>query len=246
MEKSYLRRIKQNVSVSQLVINRITDGIIRGELKPGDKLPTEYELAESLGVGRNGIREAIKILEYMGIVDIKHAEGTFVTNEFNPNIFNPLLYGIVLEADSGIQMYYYRESFDMGVMLLDIEIASDESIQEIEKAFNKLETAMKRESPDCDEIIDCDLEFHSSYYAATQNPMIIAQGDMVNRVTQYTRRRNMQKIIERGELSRSLESHRQLLNTIKFRDTNNLHEALINCFSVWHKKLEETTEGVDY
>lgn len=75
------KKIK-NKSVVQTVVDSITKAIINGELRPGDKIPTEMELADSFGVGRNSIREAIKILVYYGILEIRRAEGTFVCNGF--------------------------------------------------------------------------------------------------------------------------------------------------------------------
>ena len=60
------KKIKSK-SVVQTVVDSITKAIIAGDLKPGDKIPTEMELAESFGVGRNSIREAIKILVYYGV-----------------------------------------------------------------------------------------------------------------------------------------------------------------------------------
>lgn len=69
------KKIK-NKSVVQTVVDSITKAIINGELRPGDKIPTEMELADSFGVGRNSIREAIKILVYYGILEIRRAEGT--------------------------------------------------------------------------------------------------------------------------------------------------------------------------
>ena len=50
-------------SISEIIVQRITDALISGELKPGDQIPTEVEFSEKLGVSRNGVREAIKVLE---------------------------------------------------------------------------------------------------------------------------------------------------------------------------------------
>ncbi len=75
--------ITTNKSVVERIIDEITNAIINGSLKPGDKLPTEMELCESLQVGRNSVREAIKILEAFGVVYIKRSEGTFISSSFN-------------------------------------------------------------------------------------------------------------------------------------------------------------------
>ena len=82
----------------QQVINSLTDAMLNRRLRPGDKIPTETELAETLGVGRNSIREAIKILVYLGVLEIRRAEGTFVCEGFSEGMIDPMIYGIILDA----------------------------------------------------------------------------------------------------------------------------------------------------
>ena len=72
-----LKSIKRK-PISAEILHMITDNILAGNLKPGDKLPTEFELAESLGVGRNSVREAIKMLHSLGVVEVKMGAGTFI------------------------------------------------------------------------------------------------------------------------------------------------------------------------
>ena len=73
----------------QIVIDRISGAIIDGELRPGDKIPTEPELSAMFNVGRNTVREAIRILVAYGVLEIRRAEGTFVCDGFSPQIINP-------------------------------------------------------------------------------------------------------------------------------------------------------------
>ena len=73
------------------IINIIKNKLINGEILPGDKLPTEAELVEQLGVSRTPIREAIKILEAIGIIEIKRGEGMFIQKTFSGNNLNPLI-----------------------------------------------------------------------------------------------------------------------------------------------------------
>ena len=77
MEKKYLAPINSK-SMVQIVIDRITGAIIDGELKPGDQIPTEPELSSLFNVGRNTVREAIRILVAYGVLEIRRAEGTFI------------------------------------------------------------------------------------------------------------------------------------------------------------------------
>ena len=87
-------------SVVDRIIDETTSAIIDGSLKPGDKIPTEMELCESFQVGRNSVREAIKILEAFGVVYIKRAEGTFVSSSFNNRMLDSILYGLILQKES--------------------------------------------------------------------------------------------------------------------------------------------------
>ena len=101
-EMTYLKKVTTQ-SVVQRVIDSLTDAMINRHLRPGDKIPTESELAESLGVGRNSIREAIKILVYLGVLEIRRAEGTFVCEGFSESMIDPMIYGIILDKEESYE-----------------------------------------------------------------------------------------------------------------------------------------------
>ena len=89
--RSFLKESVGGKSVVTKIVDNITNAIINGELKPGDKMPTEAELADSMGVGRNSVREAVKILEAYGVDHIRRAEGTFVSQEYDRKMVYPVL-----------------------------------------------------------------------------------------------------------------------------------------------------------
>ena len=76
------------------VVDQVMDGIISqiidGTLHPGDKLPTEMELCKQFGAGRNSVREAVKKLQAYGILYIKRADGTFVSENYNQKMLDPM------------------------------------------------------------------------------------------------------------------------------------------------------------
>ena len=113
-QASYLKNLKSE-SVVQKVINCLTDGMVSGELKPGDKLPTEPELAATLGVARTSVREATKILTYLGVLESRRSEGTFVANGFQESMIDPMVYGIILNKG---------EDFDSLMELRELDIDS--------------------------------------------------------------------------------------------------------------------------
>ena len=103
-----------NESVVQQIINKITEAIIAGELKPGERLPPEMELIETLQVSRNSLRAALQALRSIGVLEVRRPEGTFVSNNFTPQMINPMLYKIILhQEDSYKDLIGLRELIDM-------------------------------------------------------------------------------------------------------------------------------------
>ena len=109
-------------SVVQQVINKITDSIISGELKPGDRLPPELELIEAMQVSRNTLRSAVQTLRAYGVLEVRRPEGTFVCESANPQILNPMLYSILLHEQESFQdVVGLRQMIDMGVSKLVLQ-----------------------------------------------------------------------------------------------------------------------------
>lgn len=112
-------------NISEVLIGRITDSILSGELKPGDKLPTEEMFAQRIGVGRNSVHEAMKILEAFGVVEVRRADGTYVSERFRGSMIHPMLYGVVLssrhQGDTAEFKVRVQEMIVMKIMELECE-----------------------------------------------------------------------------------------------------------------------------
>lgn len=108
-------RMKQeSKTVSQTVIKRIQDMIFDGSLQEGDKLPPEREMAETFGIGRPALREAMRSLELMGLVESRHGLGNYITNNVNAQYFTPLSLSFKLSKRSPQEILEMRcclESF---------------------------------------------------------------------------------------------------------------------------------------
>src|SRR5690554_2813919 len=95
-EKNMLKKI-DNKTVVEKIVEQITEAIISKQLKPGDKIPTELELIERFGVGRNSVREAIKMLSAQGVLEIRRGDGTYIAKEIYPSVIDSLVYSLILE-----------------------------------------------------------------------------------------------------------------------------------------------------
>ena len=90
----------RNKSLSKMVMESIKEVLIQKTLKPGDRLPTETELCESLGVGKSSVREAIKMLEVLGVVETRQGEGTYIAKKIAETSVNPLVYQLLIDDGS--------------------------------------------------------------------------------------------------------------------------------------------------
>ena len=106
----------KNSSVVDAVKDWIFFFFFKGNLKPGGKLPTEAVLCANLGASRNSVREAIKQLEAYGLVYIKRADGTFVTDRYEPKMLSPVLYSIILQNNSWQDFVDLRRAIDIGTL----------------------------------------------------------------------------------------------------------------------------------
>ena len=133
----YVKNLKKE-SVVQSVINCLTDAMRNKELKPGDRIPPEPELAASMGVARSSVREAIKILSYLGVLESKRSEGTFVCSGFQESMIDPMIYGIILNQDSFDNLMELREMVETGIMRLASQKYDEEDGHALEAMLEQM------------------------------------------------------------------------------------------------------------
>ena len=225
VEKSFLRPI-DNTSVVQQVIDRLTYAMIYKELRPGDKLPTEMELAASFGVGRNSIREAIKILVSFGVLDIRRPEGTFVASGFSDKMINPLLYGIILDqSDSIDSLKELREWVDFGILELAMEKAEPEDLFQLEEQLQNLFAEI--DGGYTEKIFMADDNFHEAISYAAHNSLLGQIAKLVRTLTSELRMntiRNMIKLRKGNELK---TAHENLFHIVKNKNDKSARQLLV-------------------
>lgn len=224
-EKSFLRPI-DNTSVVQQVIDRLTYAMIYKELRPGDKLPTEMELATSFGVGRNSIREAIKILVSFGVLDIRRPEGTFVASGFSDKMINPLLYGIILDqSDSIDSLKELREWVDFGILELAMEKAKAEDVFQLEEKLHKL--FAKIDSGNVEDVFIADDEFHEAISTAAHNSLLGQIARLVRTLTSEIRMTTIRNMIQAGKNDELKKAHEDLFKVVKFKKDDAARQMLV-------------------
>ena len=206
------------------VADGIIDDIIDGKLMPGDKLPTEPDLALKFHVGRNSVREAIKKLEANGVVYIKRADGTFISENYN----------IILQKNSWKDFVELRSVIDIGTLEVIIEKAKPEdTYKELHRILLNMEARLYDEVPNVDEIMKCDAQFHRAIAKMTNNPQIVTITDYITRLTIPSRMKTIKKVIENGEEENFAALHRQIVSVIEKREKDKIVKTVADHYVYW-------------
>ena len=221
----YLKNLKKE-SVVQSVINCLTDAMRNKELKPGDKIPPEPDLAASLGVARSSVREAIKILTYLGVLESKRAEGTFVCSGFQESMIDPMIYGIILNQDSFENLMELREMTETGIMRLATLEYNESEGRALEKLLEQMKDILDSGEDMVDRFFQVDNQFHDMVSQMGKNPLADKISRVVRTLTHAMRYETVSKMINSGRSEELFQAHNRLYETLKSGRLDNVREIV--------------------
>jgi GntR family transcriptional repressor for pyruvate dehydrogenase complex len=150
------------------VIEYIKKQVENGQLLKGDKIPTERQLVELLGIGRNSIREALKILDIIGIIDRRQGDGSYIREEFDNWFSESMSIAFMLSDTSKKEIFEFRNMIEVEIATLAAQRITDEEIEELKICYNKLS-----ENNDQHVSAKHDKVFHSLLAKASKNMIIM-------------------------------------------------------------------------
>lgn len=154
-------------SRTSLVVEKLTELILSGELKRSESLPPERELSERLGVSRTVLREAIKILHVDGLVSIRHGVGTIVNGVSSEPVRRAMMQALHGDADSVRKHYQVRCALETEIVALTAQSAAPSEIENFRALCVRMDECLALEQ--FPEFVTYDMEFHCALAAATRN-----------------------------------------------------------------------------
>jgi GntR family transcriptional regulator, transcriptional repressor for pyruvate dehydrogenase complex len=166
----------EKISDTKTAVNKVTDyikhKIIYKELKPNDKIPTESELSEILDVSRSSVREALKILEAINIIQIRRGDGTYISEPEDISFSQSLLFKMILNNMQLEELVEFREQIEVAIVKLAITHATEEDIQGLKNIYNSFLECIETDPDDYKRIHELDLKFHKGLAASTKNKLM--------------------------------------------------------------------------
>lgn len=202
-----------------------------GDLKPGDKIPTELEMSETFGVGRNSIREAIKILVYLGVLEIKRADGTFVRSGFSDSMIDPMIYGIILNDDeSYADLKEFREFMEQSIVRSALKKRTQDDVDKLYEKYCALEQAIFAEPLDVLKVFEADNQFHDTISEMIHNALMFRINSVVRTLTYSLRLRTVTHMLENKHQQDLLKVHKDIYEVIRDQNYERIEEVIHNSY----------------
>ena len=211
-------------SIHGRIAHEIGQQILRGDLEPGETLPSESDLGAGLGVSRTVLREAIKVLAAKGLVESRTKIGTRVKARDEWNLLDPDVLSWSLashDAESyALAVSEMRRVLEPAGAALAAQRATPEQIARIRAAYEAMEAAGRK----TEDSIDHDLRFHLAVLEATGNPFLVSMGHVIESAIAF----NIKLSVEFPNLRvQSLPLHRMVLERIEKGDPRGAQAAMV-------------------
>jgi GntR family transcriptional repressor for pyruvate dehydrogenase complex len=224
--------LKSN-NLSELVLKRIQQLILNKEFKPGDLLPSEKEISERFGVGKSSVREAIKMLHVLGVVESKQGIGTRIRETLGSDVMTSLLLNLTLQQSTSQQLLEFREMFEVAYTEMAMEKATEADKQKLLENIEIIEDKFKEGKLS----VDDDIEFHKVILEMTRNPFVIKIGHTVFELL----RPSMHSQYYSTE--KAVSDHKSIVEAFYKGDWEYAKKTILNTLDTSYKRILEIKEN---
>lgn len=198
------------------IVDQIKELISKGNLHPGDKLLSERELAEHLCVSRASVREALRSLEMMGLLEIRPGEGTYIRDTNIKSIIEPLALMFLLEQDKARELLEVRKGLEVEAAGLAAARAQQENFDAMEKALKQMEQDLAVSNSG----EEADLRFHFAIAEASNNTMLMRLMNTIHDSMSQSlaATRKLWIANTKGTSERLFEEHQKIFEAIQKQD----------------------------
>jgi GntR family transcriptional regulator, transcriptional repressor for pyruvate dehydrogenase complex len=220
-------------TVSELVVQRILDMVKAGHLSAGDKLPTERDLAVQLDVSRPTVREALRALSILGVVEIRHGGGVYVSS-LDEELLSPLDFFVTLSASNMSELFDARIQYEPMIAGLAAERLSDAQLARLRNLVGQ----QVAEPANAELFHDTDVEFHKTILSASGNAFLSRIGKLLQVLGDQGRQAFQRRASIREQ---SVQDHLAIMQALDVRDAVGAQRAMRQHMVNVRNALKEVT-----
>lgn len=220
--------------VYEQIVEQIKELIRQGDLKPGDKLMSERELSDKLGVSRTSVREALSALSFLGVLESRHGEGTFISEVSEQLLIEPLALFMAMDREASLELLEVRKMMESFAAELAAIRADNEEIDKMRQALELMEQDFKQG------ILgeENDAAFHYNIAEATGNKMLVKVMNLISDLLVQNMRTSRQYLFnKKGNAEKLYLQHLNIYNAIREKDPEKAKQAMYNHLSFVEEEL---------
>ena len=199
------------MAVTDEAIDKIKEMIVSGELGPGDRLPKESDLADRLGLSRNSLREAVKALSLIHVLDVRQGDGTYVTSLEPRLLLDAMTFVVELHReDTMLEFLEVRRILEPAATAMAATAMTDDQIATLRAVLDALD-----DNPSVEALVANDLEFHRRIALGSGNTVLCSLIESLSGPT--TRTRIWRGLTQEGAVARTREQHSAICAAISSR-----------------------------
>lgn len=206
------RRVGRGTSVTDEAIEEIKRLIVSGQLRPGDRMPPEAELANRLGLSRNSLREAVRALTLLRVLDVRQGDGTYVSSLEPHDLLDVMGFVVDLLHDrTSLELIEVRRMLEPEATALAATRITDATLEKLGQLMARMEEAKTVE-----QLVDADATFHDLIVRATNNTVLTSM--LRSLATRTLRARRYRGIVDDGALTQTHAGHAAIYRALRARD----------------------------
>lgn len=225
MQISRLEPVRR-VNLTSQVMESVKAYIAANNLRSGDRLPTEKDLTLKLGVSRNILREALKSLQAVGLIEIKVGDGMYVSDFDYSSVVTHISFALSRNEQHMSHFIEARLITEVGALDLVVSRIEDSEIQKLDELNRALEFADSVETA-----AELDLEFHKALLATSGNPVVSEFGGFLGQFFMEARR-----FVGKEAKVHTAKGHRELIEAIRDRDAERARVLMRSHILTWEDR----------
>jgi GntR family transcriptional repressor for pyruvate dehydrogenase complex len=219
------------------VARRLVDYLLSGGVEPGARMPSERQLAEAFGVGRSAVREAIAALSLIGLIEVRHGDGTYLKRPDSPLLPQVVEWGLLLGEQRTADLVEARQKIEVDIAGLAAERRTDDDLAVLSSLLSRMEWE-SRGGAETAAFVDADVEFHLRLAEAARNS---ALRDVLSSI-QALLRAWIGRVIAEGYRDISYAEHVPILDAVRARDARAAEEAMDAHMQSAARRLQATLD----
>lgn len=226
----------ENEKVYFLVIEHIKELVKRGDVKFGGKIPSERELMATLGLSRNSIREALRTLENMGLLECRQGQGNFLVNHIGQSLGSLFSVLLFTKESNYVEISQLRRFIEIGAFLLAAKNPEQKDRDELKEILDAIDQCPEKER------VKLDKKFHDRLIQISGNHLLVLLNEALSElfetvISDYTMH------ITRKNWDRLLECHRRVYDCLVKNDVQEGMKAIREHYNIIDEDLEKYQIG---